>query len=301
MGIEIAFDQGLHPQGVQPLGLQLFTVGDAFRSDMDSTLDHVARIGYQTVELPGLPRGEAERTRRSADRAGLKVTSVHIPAQELPTGANAGARSMNLSTDIMRVADDLQVLGAKSLVVPLPTMPDVQAGDGESAMEALTRGFRAQGGAHWKAFANQLNEFAAVLKSAGITLSYHNHNFEFAPFAETSGWTILTQYTEPDLVFFELDVAWAEAAGLVAAALIRDHKGRVRQLHLKDILATTRPNFSMELEATAVGDGRIDWQALLGEATLAGIGEFYVEHEPPFKIPPFESIERSFRYISTLG
>jgi len=145
-----------------------------------------------------------------------------------------------------------------------------------------------------------LNEKGAMLKKAGIAMGYHNHNIEFAPIGKETGWEILVRETDPALVHFEVDIGWVAAAGLDPVAFLHRHKGRVRQLHVKDLQATTKANFNVRMDPTQVGAGEMDWAKVLPAAYQAGVRNFYVEQEPPFTIPRMEAAARSYAYLAAL-
>ena len=61
-----------------PVGLQLYTLGEALRSDLDGQLAQVAKIGYRAVELAGyLGRTPAE-LRAAFDKAGVVARMRHL-------------------------------------------------------------------------------------------------------------------------------------------------------------------------------------------------------------------------------
>jgi len=282
-----------------PLGLQLFTLGEAWSGDPERTLERVARIGYRTVELPGIHSGSAKKIRAAADSSGLSITSVHVPAQQLPRHAGPVSQAMTLANDLPLLVNELRTLGASNVVVPLPPFPAIVPVRGEGLEEALIRGFRANGGEHWKRTAEWLNERAEDLHREGISLSYHNHNFEFSALGDTCGWEILLAHTDPKLVWFELDIAWVAAAGIDPLVLLSRHSGLLLQMHVKDILRTTKPDYRMSIETTEVGSGKLDWKQLLPEAHRAGVRQFYVEQEPPFCMDRFDSAAKSYAFLST--
>jgi sugar phosphate isomerase/epimerase len=97
-----------------------------------------------------------------------------------------------------------------------------------------------------------------------------------------------------------MDVGWVVAAGQDPFALMRAHPGRFKQMHVKDVLATTKPNFVFQQDPTEIGSGMIDWKKLLPVAYAAGIRDFFVEQEPPFAKPRLESVKVSFDYLNGL-
>ena len=278
------------------IGLQLYTLGDAPARDLPGTLARVAAIGYQEIEIPTLFRYTPQQWRAAADAAGVRLTSLHMP-----TGVHVLPGSLLLTSDVQKIVDTLGVLGVANAVLPIALLPDkITPRAGEAYTAALARALTEAGVDGWKRTAALLNERAAALKPHGITLGYHNHNVEFAPVGNTTGWDVLMRETDPRLVNFEMDVGWVAAAGRDPVALLQSCRGRVRQLHVKDLLSETINNFALSIKSTQVGAGRLDWRAILATARAVGVKHYYVEQEPPFVIPPIESVTKSYAYLSKL-
>lgn len=277
-----------------PIGLQLYTLGDAVKDDLDGTLQRIANIGYRAIELAGVKGGEASRIRAAADKAGLSVTSVHVGA-----GPATAQGALSVQSDPAQLAAELAILGCRDIVVPFPLLPPVTPAAGEDVVVALRRAFRS-GTDHWKRTATLLNERAAVLKREGLSLSYHNHDLEFLPVSGTRGWDILMADTDPQLVSFEIDIGWVVAGGLDPVAFLEGLSGRVRQLHVKDLNAPTEPKDVLKMDSTEVGSGIVDWKTVLPAAWRAGVRQYYVEQEPPFKLDRFDAVAKSYAYLSSL-
>lgn len=275
-----------------PIGLQIYTLGEEAGRDLDATFTQVAAIGYREIELPSLYGRPASEIRAAADRAGLVIGSVHLPAQ--------GTTGFALGAEIGQVAQSIAVLGAKRAVVPIATFPPMTRQPGESPQASIGRAFSSAGADHWKRLAALLNERGAALKLLGIALGYHNHNVEFAPIGTTTGWDILVRETEAALVHFEIDVGWIATAGLDPASFLRRHRGRVQELHVKDVAAGNTPNFALSMKPAEVGSGVLDWAKILPAAYVAGVRHFYVEQEPPFTMPRIEAARKSYDFLKTL-
>ncbi len=52
-----------------------------------------------------------------------------------------------------------------------------------------------------------------------------------------------------------MDVGWVVAAGHDPLALMKAHPGRFTQMHVKDVLATTKPNFVFQQDPTEIARG----------------------------------------------
>ena len=290
-----AAKEGFFMRHKLPIGLQLYTLGPGLAADLDNQLSQVARTGYKTVELAGYLGKTPTELRAAFDKAGLSATSSHV--QGRPSGTDPSLQ------DIDRLVADAHVIGIKSFVLPMfpiPTHIDMTPKPGDDRRAVMARLAQQMTLDDWKATADLLNTAGAKIQKAGLRLGYHNHNVEFAPSAGTTGMEYLLKNTDPKLVHFEMDVGWGVAAGQDPFALMKGHPGRFKQMHVKDVLATTKPNFVFQQDPTEIGSGMIDWKKLLPAAYAAGIRDFFVEQEAPFAKPRLESIKVSFDYLNAL-
>jgi sugar phosphate isomerase/epimerase len=276
------------------IGLQLYTVGDDLKRDFDGTLAAVSKIGYQAVELAGLADHTVAEWRQALDRTRLKCPSMHV-APRAKTGVSLEEPGM--------LAEAAHALGTGTIVCPMFNIPErfsLQPLPGEGSGKMLARLGASMTLDDWQWNADYLNKKAAALKQYGLRFAYHNHNVEFAPAGDSTGLALLLRTTDPALVTFEMDVGWVVAAGADPAALLSAHPGRFTAMHVKDVKAGTRPNFSLQLDPCEVGQGSIDWKTLLSKAYRANVRQFYVEQEPPFSKPRLESVDISFNYLNAL-
>jgi sugar phosphate isomerase/epimerase len=275
-----------------PIGLQLYTVGDEARRNIDATLARVAKIGYRTVELAGYHGQSVQALRATGDKYGLKFTSIHV-------GATGRPGDPGLDQDLPKLAADLHVLGVTDVVMPMFPVPDrfgsPKEGEGFLPyMQRVTAGLTRD---DWQRTADLLNDRGRKLRTEGLRLGYHNHNQEFAPLGNTTGMELLLSGTSADAVSFEIDVGWVAAAGLDPVALLKRHGRRFQLMHVKDIKPSTKSNFSLQQDPTEVGSGKLPWATLLPAAFNAGVRKFYVEQEPPFSMDRFAAIEKSLAFL----
>jgi sugar phosphate isomerase/epimerase len=278
-----------------PVGLQLYTLGGDLKADLDGQLGQVAKIGYRTVEMAGYLGRTPQELRAAFDKAGLTCPSSHVQGRR-------GGPDPSLE-DLDRLIADAHVIGIKHIVLPsspVPDRPELKQKPGEETRVFRDRMADAITADDWKATADLLNAKGKVLKAAGLTMGYHNHNIEFAPKGETNGLEILLKYTDPALVPFEMDVGWVVAAGHDPFALLKAHPGRFRQMHVKDVKASTKANFAFQQDPADIGSGIIDWKRLLPAAYAHGVRDFFVEQEAPFDKPRLESVRIDFDYLNAL-
>jgi sugar phosphate isomerase/epimerase len=254
------------------LGVQLYTVRELLDADPSRTLRTLAEIGYRDVELLEHHLSAVVPLARDA---GLTPVSVHVEA--LSDG------------DIDRRFDAIQEHDITHVVLAW-----------------LLRHERGEGLAFWQRLADQMNALGERAASAGLTLGYHNHSFEFRPVDEArsrSAFDVLVEMFDPRFVSFELDVFWASMAGVDPAALLRRLSGRVPLLHLKD----RDPNVSGEMDElkvphsafVEVGSGALDIAGILDAAAASGVRHVFVEqdHTPG---NPLDSLRQSYQHVAAL-
>jgi sugar phosphate isomerase/epimerase len=278
-----------------PIGLQLYTLGADLATHLEEQLGQLSKMGYGAVEMAGYLGRTPKELRAAFDKAGLVCPSSHVQA-----ASSAAAPGL---ADIDRVIADAQVIGIKHIVLPSSPVPshiDMAPKPGETRGATLGRLATQMTADDWKSTADLLNAKGAVLKKAGMTMGYHNHNVEFAPVGGTTGLEILLKSTDPLLVQFEMDVGWVVAGGGDPFALLKAHGGRFKQMHVKDVKATTKTNYVFQQDPTEIGSGIIDWKHLLPAAYAAGVRGFFVEQEPPFEKPRMEAVKVSVDYLSAV-
>lgn len=281
----------------KPVGLQIYTLGPDAGRDIDATFAEVAAIGYREIELPGLLGHTPARLAEAAGKAGLAVVSVHLPL----IASMAGPGGLSFASEPGAIVDAMGAMGAKWAVAPIFKVPaGFRPKPGESIGDAFARTIAETGPDLWKDTAAELNRMGAALHGAGIRVGYHNHNLEFAPVGKTTGWDILWHETDPGLVAFQIDLGWVATAGRDPVRFLKETKGRVRLLHVKDTGAGNPQGFTLGMTPAEVGAGTLDWARILPAAHRAGVEHYLVEQEPPFAIPRMEAARRSFAYLAQL-
>ena len=71
---------------------------------------------------------------------------------------------------------------------------------------------------------------------AGLTLLYHNHDFEFTKVEGQYGLDLMYQRVPASLLQTELDTCWINVAGENPAAYLAKYTGRAPVVHLKDFV-----------------------------------------------------------------
>jgi sugar phosphate isomerase/epimerase len=257
---------------LKAIGVQLYTVRTVLPQKPAETLNAIRAIGYREIEATW---ADYDKIRPLVQASGLKAVSIHIDNTLMGKGAD----------DMSRVVDQIKTWGFHYAVYPY--VPQNERG-GADVM---------------KAFAEKLNRFGEKCHAAGIQFAYHNHAFESAPAGNQTLFQILIDSTDKKLVGFELDCFWLTVSGNDPAEFIEKLSGRVPLLHCKDMAQGTEHRFNEGVPRTAfkeVGNGVLDWPAILRAAATAGVQHYFVEQD---QTPgdPIESLRQSYNYLSKLN
>ncbi|MEP6573473.1 MAG: sugar phosphate isomerase/epimerase [Gemmatimonadota bacterium] len=246
---------------IERIGVQLYTVRDAFGKDPAGTLERIAAIGYREVEFAGYANQSPEALRQILDRVHLAAPSGHLPFE-------------SLDKDWDRTLDEAVTLGHRYAVI---------AWIDDTFRKTLD---------DWRRLGERFNRAAATAKKHGLGFAYHNHDFEFTPLEGKLPYDVLLASTDPALVRMEMDLYWITKAGYKPETYFAKYPGRFPMVHVKDSAGPP------ENRMVDVGQGRIDWPHLFSLRKQAGIEHFFVEHDEPGDA--FASIKRSYEYLEKL-
>lgn len=269
------------------IGAQLWSVFAALREDFDGTLRAVAQAGFTTVESAGFGDLTPEEFAKRLGAAGLTCDAAHIGMTQL-------------AQDIPGAASQIRDAGSQLMVVASPMTPQPLV-PGPNWLADLRAAMTLDA---WRRNAELLNKAAEAAESAGLQLAYHNHAAEFALYDGQQGFEVLLGETDPAKVLIELDVAWALVGGQDPLALMSTLSSRIARLHLKDLASDYAAAIRSATPITAaVGQGVVDWPAILAAAEAIGAPGAYLEVEPdvPGSHPELLRQGREFLESVTLG
>ena len=226
-------------------------------------LKEIAAMGYTAVEAAsydgdnGLIYGDTpEVFKQKVEAAGMKVLSAHVSRglsrEELDSGDLTAALAWwDKCIEVHKKA------GMEYIVTPWmglqETLKDLQV------------------------YCDYLNEVGRRCKAAGIKYGYHNHAYEFEKVEDQVMYDYMLQHTDPELVFFQMDVYWAVIGKASPVDYFKRYPGRFKMLHIKD-------------EWEVGQSGMVGFDAIFKNAELAGLENFVVEIERY----SYEDIRKSF-------
>lgn len=248
-----------------PIAIQLYSLRNTAEGDVVSVLKAIKSYGYDGVELAGLYGKTPQEMADLLKEIGLKPVSAHVSYSEM-------------CNDISKVVTDYKTIGCEYIVVPWLNPEDRL----NSENEAKT--------------VTNLNLFSKICKSEGITLCYHNHDFEFTKIGEEYAFDMLYSAV-PDLKV-EQDSCWVAVSGESPVAYLEKYKDRTPVLHLKDYIGNRTEG---DFEFRPVGYGLQDFKTIISAANENGVKWLVVEQdEPSMDKTELECAKLSIEYLKTL-
>jgi len=248
-------------------GAQLYTLREFTKTiaGVAETLAKVAGIGYTAVQISGFGPVDPQEVATLVSDLGLTVASTHM-------GWN-------------RFLEDLEGLIEEHHMWRCR----------HPAIGGLPAEYRSVDGL--KRFIDELGPIAQRLAQEGMDFSYHNHSHELARHGDRTWLEMLYEQADPSHLKAELDTYWIQAGGGDPAAWVRKCAGREPLLHLKDMTVTP----GGEQRFAEVGEGNLNWVAILQAASDGGVEWYLVEQDNCYGRDPFESLAMSYRNLKAMG
>ncbi|HEX3007392.1 MAG TPA: sugar phosphate isomerase/epimerase [Bacteroidales bacterium] len=258
------------------VGLQLYTIRDAMSADPKGSLKKVSDLGYKHLELANYSNGKfygfaPKEFKKIVADLDMNILSSHTQVEA------AGITLDNAK----KMADDHAELGVKYCVQPW-------VNDVDRTIEK------------YKKMVGDWNQVGRIMKAAGIQFGYHNHNFEFMNIdGVVPYYDIFMREMDPDLITMEIDLFWVSKAGQDPLEMFRKYPGRFQLFHMKDMHKNENPFFEVNKDdVCSVGEGVIDFRAILGAKKAAGMKHMFVEDDNQGNGKPFEGIETSINNLA---
>jgi sugar phosphate isomerase/epimerase len=191
------------------VGIQLYSLRDEMEKDVEATLKKVAEIGYEYVEFAGFHGKTAEEMKSILDKYRLTAISVH-----------QNADGFNTPEKMQAFIEYVKTLGIKFVVIPWMNK-EVFYNEKEYAQLVKT-----------------LTEAGKIFKENGLTLCYHNHDFEFDKVGDKYILDRLYEDVPQDLLMTELDLCWVKYGGEDPVKYVNKYANRSELVHFKDFYAT---------------------------------------------------------------
>ena len=240
------------------IGYQLYSARDEAALDLEKVLREISGLGYEGVEFAGFYGKSAQEVFALLDAYKLEALSSHVALQLI-------------EEDMFGVIAYHLAIGCKRISIPYLLDADRPGQPGFArVLQAIHR-------------------FARLCREAGITLLYHNHDFEFARLSGSYALDFLYGAVPEDLLKTEIDACWVRYSGLDPAEYILKYAGRSPVVHMKDYVcgeptAPCQPR-PESFQFRPVGVGCQDVASLVRASVAAGAQWLVVEQDLPFVSP----------------
>ena len=254
---------GASTRRLRRVGIQLYTLRDDARRDLEGTLANIASIGYKDIELLGGMNNfgmPAARLRAILDRNGLRAPSTHIGGNDLD--------------NLDRQFADAATLGHKYIV--LASIP----GDKPTPDD-------------YRRWADKLNAAGRLARTHDLWIGFHDEAPDFPLVDGQVPYDALVERTDPSLVRLQLDTGNAAIGGRDPLDLMKRYGSRYWLFHIKDA-----PSLGASTDAE-LGKGVVDFKRLLAMIDDIDDKFLYVEQES-YPGAPLDSARRDYEYLSTL-
>jgi sugar phosphate isomerase/epimerase len=246
------------------VGVQLYSLRDAARQNLEQTLTDIAAAGYKDVEMLGSMNNfgmPPAQIRQVLDRVGLRAPSSHVGA--------------NILDNLPKNLDDAATLGHEYLIIAGLPGADLKSLDG------------------FKKWADRINAAAPEARKRNVWLGFHNHATDFVTFDGQVGYDVFIERTDPALTRHQLDTGNLAMAGRDPMAYLDKYGSRYWSFHIKDVPAMNAKNDA------ELGKGIMDFKRLLAKIDRIHEKHLFVEQET-YPGAPLDSVKRDYQYLSTL-
>jgi sugar phosphate isomerase/epimerase len=261
-------------------GVNLFTFFGVIDSDVEGTLKKISALGVKNIESafsrkPDYYGYKAKEFSKLIQDLGMTWRSHHVFGVpfKMPKGNTASAlpAMKNLAENTQAIIDEAAEGGLKYLVAahfPITNTKEIS--------DAI----------------NILNKAAETTKKAGIQLVYHNDAGDFKLVDGKSPYEVFLTESDPDVLKFELDLAWAIKGGQDPEKYFKRYPGRFPLWHMKDLDKT----YSTVLP---IGEGVLDNKKYFQQYKELGLKYYFLEHESAKD--PFTSVAASINEIKKIS
>ena len=244
-------------------GSQLYTFRNEVKSkeQVPELFKKLSSYGCTCAQISAMCPIDPGELRKIADANGISLPVTHS-AYERIIG------------DTDKLAEEHRILGAD--FVGLGIMP---AKYNVAGLDGIKR------------FTEEMNTAGEKLKAYNLRLAYHNHSHEFKKIDGKLIYDyLLEMMPDTDMIF---DVFWAKFSGVEPQDFMKKLENRATVIHLKDY---KKGLFVGKI--CDVGDGVIDFKAVLDVAERIGTKYAVIEHDTTRK--PYLTTEKGMKYIESI-
>lgn len=263
----------------KPIGIQLYSLRDDIKDGyIEDVLKGIAKIGYKFVEGYGYDPKKGKIFDKSPSEFKkllkeneLKMTSSHF----VVTTAHYDEAKKDLTDEFKKVVEGSLALSQRYLISPFTVETDRKDADAVKKLCDVL---------------NKAGEYCKA-QTPALQFGYHNHEFEFkTEFGGVPMYDIMMENLNPENVTMELDLCWVVYGGRNAVDLFQKYPGRFALAHFKDLAEEDKR------ESAIVGEGVVDFEAILKSMRKGGVKQIIVELED-YKKAPMDDVKVCYKNL----
>jgi sugar phosphate isomerase/epimerase len=264
------FIAGIGSGSLPAIGIQLYMVRDDMKKDPAGTLKKLGEMGYTQIESfggdEGIFWGHTNKAFNDlAKQNGLTLVSSHYEGNTEGYEKTAAMASQ---------------IGMKYLIYPWKG-PQKSIDD-------------------FKRIADEFNRYGKICRKYGLRFAYHPHDYPYKKVDGQLPIDVLLEYTDPELVDYQMDIYYTVTEGQDPEYYIRKYKPRFRLCHMRDVMKVRLPADSQEESACDLGEGIINYRQLLSIALSNGMKYFFVEQSRLYHETALQSAAINEKYLKNL-
>ena len=269
-----------------PLGIQLYSARDLigtpekYASKHKDVLKQLSQMGYVCLETASYADGKIYGISPEEFKADCKAASL-VPLSTHTT-RNLSAEEYRSGKPTKETLDWWETCikahkatGMKFIVAPSVYFPLSESSVPKTLAELRT-------------YCEYLDAVGKMVSRAGMEFGYHNHSSEFSKVEGELMYDYMLSHTNPDYVFFEMDVYWAVIGDASPVDYFKNNPGRFHLLHIKD-------------QREIGQSGMVGFDAIFANAKTAGAKAVIVEVERYSYDDVMRSISESAAYLQNAG
>ena len=284
------------------VGIQLFSLPLLLNKNFERSISMLSNMGYSYLEFFGPYHFSSPSVKDTWKKYSF------FPESDNPFSGfygNSGKevksilssykmRSPSIHTDLETLENHMGELASGALecgakYVILPSIPTDQR----------------QNLDQYKKMADRFNSIGEAAKSEGVLFAYHNHGYGFSEIKGIIPIHYIFENTDPNTVFFEMDIFWTLGAGQNPVQLLKKYPKRYKLMHLKDMKEkltfdgdgeNPQQWYKLFPNMTSCGDGIAELESIIETAKKVGVKYFYVEQDMAKN--PEIVLKKSIDYLS---
>ena len=248
-------------------GVQTFTIRKAQKRCIKDAYVPLINLGIKQFEVARIKfnRKNANEIKALIDGYGIEITSIQVKPKDVFKNAD-------------RVIEFCNITGCKNVVISMLPFGCILGGEEK-----------------FYSFLSTLDSWCNRYAESGVTLAYHHHNWEYIKLS--NGKTRMEELlSKTERLKFVHDTYWTARSGISPERQIREFGKRLLGIHLRDLTFKKRGIDVLPRDA-AIGDGVVDFAAVLSAAEEVGCSYFVIEQKTKH---PYRDIEKSLTCLNAM-